>query len=80
LVADTFSATFDNNNGSNESVCGADNNKEVSLEDGGDNDLILNIVQAKETAKEVIQIESARAESFYIYNNKNMSFTFVLRH
>jgi hypothetical protein len=65
LVPDTFSATFDISNGSNESVCGADNNKEVSFEDRGYNDLIQNIVQAKEMAKEVIQIESARAESFY---------------
>ena len=75
LVPDTFSAIFDVSNGNNESVCGADNNKEVSFEDRGDNDLIQNNVQAKETAKEVIQIES-RAESFYIYN-KNVSFTFV---
>ncbi len=29
------------------------------------NDLIQNIAQAKEMAKEVIQIASARAESFY---------------
>ena len=76
LVPDTFSAIFDVSNGSNESVCGADNNKEVSFEDRGDNDLIQNNVQAKETAKELIQIESARAESFDIYN-KNVSFTFV---
>ncbi len=78
LASDTFSATFDNNNGISESVCGADNNKEVSLEDGGDNDLILNTIQAKEMAKEEIQIALARAESFDIYN-KNVSFTFVLQ-
>jgi hypothetical protein len=76
LVPDTFSATFDNSNGSNESVCGADNKKEVSFEDRRDNDLIQNTVQAKEMAREVIQIESARAESFYI-NNKNVSCTFI---
>jgi len=65
LVPDTISATFDNSNGSNESVRGAYHNKKASFEDRGDNDLTQNIVQAKEMAKEVIQIASARAESFY---------------
>ena len=58
LASEKGSALFDNSNGSNESVCGADNNKEVSSEDGGDNDLIQTTIQAKEMAKEEIQIAS----------------------
>ena len=45
LASEKGSALFDNSTGSNESVCGTDNNKEVSLADGGDNDLIQTIIQ-----------------------------------
>jgi hypothetical protein len=38
---------------------------QMSFENRGDNDLIQNIVRAKEMAKEVIQIASARSEAFY---------------